>query len=412
MYKDPAAVPKGFTHDKSPQCQTSRTRSSLVADASKHANLVDAINTLLDMAFQALPTMYCSRRREFARTVRRDATAQGGTRQHGTSLRYTAIVSLGIASLARSDQQKLMTGLTAQDLLDRVVERAFHAADLGTIAVSAWAAAEIRSELPAALFDRLIREIHESTPQLTVDYSWALTALVAANRLTDFLSITQRAATRLMSEQEVSGLFPHALPRQTLRRYRAHIASFADQVYPILALARYFALTGDHRALHAANRCAAKIVAMQGPAGQWWWHYDIRTGAVVEGYPVYSVHQHAMGPMALFDLYEAGGANYISAIAPGLCWLYAHPEVNAKVLDHDTGLIWRKIYRREPLKLVRGLRSASTALSPRIKLKVLDQLCPTTVIDYGCHSYELGWLFYAWKGSSEGQIRHLISKGI
>ena len=86
------------------------------------------------------------------------------------------------------------------------------------------------------------------------------------------------------------------------------MGSFAAQVYPIQALARLHRSADDQEALAVANSVAAAICTAQGEAGQWWWHYDGRTGGVVEGYPVYSVHQHAMGPMALLDLAEAGGA--------------------------------------------------------------------------------------------------------
>ncbi len=88
--------------------------------------------------------------------------------------------------------------------------------------------------------------------------------------------------------------------------YRAHVGSFADQVYPIQALARLHGSAADPEALAVANAVAKVICDAQGPAGQWWWHYDSRTGGVVEGYPVYTVHQHAMAPMALLDLAERG----------------------------------------------------------------------------------------------------------
>ena len=92
---------------------------------------------------------------------------------------------------------------------------------------------------------------------------------------------------------------------------------------------------------------------MQGDAGQWWWHYDVRTGGVVEDYPVYSVHQHAMAPMVLLDLREAGGVDHVPAIARGLAWLRTHPETRGELLDDRSGVIWRKVGRREPRKAVR-----------------------------------------------------------
>jgi hypothetical protein len=179
-------------------------------------------------------------------------------------------------------------------------------------------------------------------------------------------------------------------------RFRAHVGCFADQVYPIQALARFAAATGDARALEASAACAQRIVELQGTAGQWWWHYDTRTGNVVEGYPVYSVHQHAMGPMALFDLAEAGGPDHGPAIAKGLDWIHDHPESAESLIDESRGVIWRKIGRRERRKAVRTLRAVTTAIRPGFRLDRLDRMFPPGPIDHECRPYELGWLLYAW----------------
>lgn len=135
---------------------------------------------------------------------------------------------------------------------------------------------------------------------------------------------------------------------------------------------------------------------MQGPEGQWWWHYDTRDGSVVEGYPVYSVHQHAMGPMALLDLREAGGADHLGAVAKGLRWLDRHPEVDAPLVSEQQGVIWRKVGRSEPRKAVRMISAVTTALKPGLHLPGLDAIFPPDRVDRECRPYELGWLLYAW----------------
>jgi hypothetical protein len=130
--------------------------------------------------------------------------------------------------------------------------------------------------------------------------------------------------------------------------------------------------------------------------GQWWWHYDARDGSVVERYPVYSVHQHAMGPMALFDLLEAGGSDHRLEIAAGLGWLDHHPEVLEELVADRFALVWRKVGRREPGKAARAVGALTTSLRPGLHLPGLDRLLPATVVDHECRPYELGWLLYAW----------------
>lgn len=375
---------------------TAPQRIAQLGGSGHDETAVAVVHELLAMAQQILPRMYLADRQLFAHTVRRETVDSRSVRLEGVNVRYTAIVALGVAHLALEEQRAILAGHTAAELAETVAEMGTTAPDLGTAALAGWACAEITGRVPTSAFDRITREINYAAPQPTVDYAWALTALLATGPTHQLAPTAERAAERLMAAQGAEAIFPHALPAITLRRFRAHVGCYADQVYPIQALARYFAATADRRALDAANRCAARIVELQGGAGQWWWHYDLRNGHVVEGYPVYSVHQHAMGPMALFDLHAMGGSDHREAIRSGLSWLQTHPETQSTLLDAATGAVWRKIGRREPRKAVRSLRAASTSMFRDLRMGWLDRVFPAGVVDYECRPYELGWLLYAW----------------
>ena len=349
--------------------------------------------SLVESAVRALPQMYLPDTAQFVQTVRRGAGRLVG---EGTNLRYAAIVALGAAGLDTARQKAVLAGSDAAQLAEQAAEQARTSADLGAVALAGWAAAEVRGVADDALLDRLVAAARSDEPVPTVDLSWTLTALLAARDLRDVADDADRVAARLRRRQGAQGIFPHRLPRNTLPWYRAHVGCFADQVYPIQALARHHAATGAANSLTAAERCADRIVRLQGASGQWWWHYDVRTGDVVEGYPVYSVHQHAMAPMALHDLRAAGGTDHEPAITAGLAWVFERPEVTSPMIDEATGAIWRKVGRRERRKAVRSIRSASTALRPGLRFGALDRVFPPTVIDYECRPYELGWLLYAW----------------
>ncbi|HEY7049795.1 MAG TPA: hypothetical protein VH373_21440 [Jatrophihabitantaceae bacterium] len=349
--------------------------------------------SLVESAVRALPKMYLPDTAQFVQTVRR---GEGGLVPEGTNLRYAAIVALGAARLDTARQRAILAGTDAAQLAERVAEQARSSTDLGAVALAGWASAEVCGVADDALVDRLVAAAHSSRPVPTVDLSWALTALLAVRDLRPVTADADRIAARLRTLQGAAGVFPHMLPRDSLPWYRAHVGCFADQVYPIQALARHHAATGEANSLTAAERCAVQIVRLQGSSGQWWWHYDARTGDVVEGYPVYSVHQHAMAPMALHDLRAAGGTDHQPAITSGLAWVFERPEVSSPMIDPATGAIWRKVGRRERRKAVRSIRATTTALRPRLRLGALDRIFPPTVIDYECRPYELGWLLYAW----------------
>jgi hypothetical protein len=359
------------------------------------------IDQFLSLAARGLSAMYLAESQEFVHTVR---GCRGPDGPHlvgeGRSLRYAAIVALGLHHSTVSVQRDVLAGTTAEDLSRTVAHRAVTSTDPGAAALAAWSAAEVENRCDNALFERLRGFLHCGQALATVDVAWTLTAAVSAGFLGNTADIASQAAHLLLAHQGVGGLFPHALPPTSLGRARSHVGCFADQVYPIQALARFAATNAEAEAMAAANRCAATICDLQGTAGEWWWHYDARGASVVEGYPVYSVHQHAMAPMALIDLFDAGGDDHRESVELGVRWLSTHPQVLGELVDRRFGVVWRKVGRREPPKGVRKLNAATTAVRPGLKLPGLDRLCPTSVIDHECRPYELGWLLYAWQRSN------------
>jgi hypothetical protein len=316
----------------------------------------------------------------------------------GRSLRYATIAALGLLRLGEQDQRAVLGGEDCHDLVGRLAKRLDTMTSLADVALLCWAAAEAgHSELPHALA-RLGQLDGHGGPVGVVTAAWTVSALVAARPHADVERKLAMARQRLLSARGI--LYPHLTSGGSW--YRAHLGSFADQIYPVQALARLHASADDPAALAAAGSVAAAICAAQGEAGQWWWHYDARTGAVVEGYPVYSVHQHAMAPMALLDLADAGGECHLAAICRGLRWLSQRPETSEQLVLDQPPVTWRKVARADPGKLVRGVRSASTRLKPGLRLTVLDRLFPPGPVDHECRPYELGWLLYAWLPAQGG----------
>jgi hypothetical protein len=333
----------------------------------------------------------------FPHTMRGVRSADGPQlRPEGDNLRYAAIGALGLGKLPVPIQKHVLAGADASQLARIVAERAIGNQDLGDIALAAWAAAEVAGEFADELVEDLRHRVARNVPMPTVDASWALAAAIAASDLGDTSALASTVADRLLAAVGPTGVFPHLLPAEAQSKIRRHVGCFADQVYPILALSRWFVASQDQSALAAANRCAQVIVDRQGLDGQWWWHYDVRDGSVVEGFPVYSVHQHAMGPMALHELYEAGGDDHDAAIALSLRWLDTHPEVIDELISERLNVVWRKVGRYEVRKIVRRLAALTTAGVPGVHLPLIDRVWPPGRIDYECRPYEFGWLLYAW----------------
>ncbi|MFC7275729.1 hypothetical protein ACFQS1_17205 [Paractinoplanes rhizophilus] len=324
------------------------------------------------------------------------------TRLSGMSLRYAAIVALGVRWLPADAQCAQLGGHALEDFIALLVKRQAVSTNLGDVALIAWAAAEAGHPLLPDAIRRLGELDRRTAPEYVVECAWVVSALAAARHHLDVEEHLAQARARLLgSVHPGSPVFPHVTGPGLVKSYRDHVACYADQVYPIQALARLHHSGDDPEALAAAGRTADQICRLQGPDGQWWWFYDARTGAVIEGYPVYSVHQHAMGPMALNDLTDAGGGDYGEATRRGLRWLLGPAELGPRrggdpMLLDDEGLTVRKVYRGDPRKVVRGLHTVTTRARSGLRFPVIDSIYKPADLDRECRPYEFGWLYYAW----------------
>ncbi|RYE88366.1 MAG: hypothetical protein EOP19_01580 [Hyphomicrobiales bacterium] len=352
------------------------------------------------LARMALPELH------FPHTMRCIGDHNGsGTVPEGVNLRYAIIVALGLAWTSPAVQRSVLQGKTAAELALACVEQAASSGEPGAVALAAWAAAEVAGVFAADLFKQLEGGLAADKVVQTVPCAWALTAALAARHLGSTAEVQHRASRLLLYSQAGNGLFGHLIPARAGGFARRHVGCFADQVYPIQALARLAHADDDRVALRTAEACAARIVELQGDAGQWWWHYDTRDGSVVEGYPVYSVHQHAMAPMALLDLFDAGGTDHRDAVVKGLRWIDERPETDEAIVSPEDDVVWRKVGRNEPPKLVRSIAAVTTALVPGWHLPGLGAAFRPGRIDRECRPYEFGWMLYAWR--SRGVVQAL-----
>jgi hypothetical protein len=357
--------------------------------------MTDSLKQLRAMSFRGLARMYSPSDRLFVFRLRR---TNAGMIQEGLSPRYTAITLIGLADASDSDIAATLGGHTTGDVLGSLTAALSQRENLGDIALTTLAAWMMESREVPALVKRLAALGPADREHPVVEIAWALSALsdvrnAAANGLRD------QIASRLMSVFSTeSELFPHIAGGTPSAR--SHVTCFADLIYPIQALAKYSAATGNAKALDISARCARRLCGLQGEAGQWWWHYDYRTGRVLERYPVYAIHQDAMGPMGLFALLDAGGPDFTSEIRRGLQWLLSAPELKGgSLIDQGADLIWRKVARREPRKAVRYFQAAASRLHSGLRVPAVDAIFPAGPIDFEDRPYHLGWLLYAWPTS-------------
>lgn len=356
------------------------------------------IERLIDLSIKGLGPMFVPGRELFCYRLNKTSD---GLKQEGLSPRYTAMTLLGLSEFEKAGGESPFP-VTA--LLGGLLENKDWPVSGGDFGLLLWLTAVCSPEKLPPLLNRLNVEDfflrHVDLRQgRTMELAWLLTglshvALAPQTGLPDVSELAKKTYKLLVRNQGQGGFFGHLNTSMgSTGKLRGWLGSFADQVYPILAFTRFSEAFKQPEALQRALACGLGICRVQGPLGQWWWHYDSRAGRVADMYPVFSVHQEAMAPMALFPLAQSTGGSFDEAIYRGLEWIGGANELETDMRDFTHNLIWRRIHPLPEFSMkvdvalshLRVYRNASHR-----KMSILHE----------CRPYELGWLLYAFSGRS------------
>jgi len=310
---------------------------------------------LTSLALRALERMFDSETKLFVFNWNVDSNTLGPI-----SERYSAMAAIGLVA---AKTRAIDVSLPVNDVIHALLGRldAMEQRGPGDLALLLWAHVLARGEAPPPVLDRLLpggnieRLIEKLRTQQLASIAWTLAAFSTLYRKADQRSLVaetcERIADLLRSAFDLrTHLFRYHIAREsgTEARFGYHrsFGNFAVQSYPIYALSAYYQATGDERALRAAQWCADKICALQGPQGQWWWIYNVNRGTIADKFPVFSVHQDGMGPMALGKLARVAGRDYSGPIARSFHWLYGDNELGVPMIDFERHWILRAIQRK------------------------------------------------------------------
>ncbi|WP_181781111.1 hypothetical protein [Pseudonocardia pini] len=240
-----------------------------------------------------------------------------------------------------------------------------------------------------------------STTITSMEASWLLSGLLHEYSRRPAES-TREFADAVMTDVHArfdeagSDVMPHATKRAALgHRARRHVANFADQIYALQALSFASTTIDSAGSYDRARRLATRLMELQGPLGQWWWQYDSRTGETADRYPVYSVHQHAMAPMALLAyaaaVRERGEDPEVAAAVERSATWVDRNELGRSMVDPDR-TIWRSV-EIESGRFGRTARHAKV-LAGRGDGEGGDRL-PALVLNRETRPYEWAWHLYA-----------------
>ena len=376
--------------------------SALLTPRSTTRN--DDVRRLIEFATEGLVPMLDPQQQLFCYRLKK--TEQGMVRE-AISRRYTMMTLLGLHQLEVGGG----TSPFEKSLFVRLLSDLTWVDNIGDLGVLLWLCAKVfperLSELKALLDLRhALYSYRDARRGSTMELAWFLTGLsywaqARPDELARIHSLTFRTYKMLTKNQGVHGFFGHMASSASVAGVlRGRTGTFADQVYPIYALTQFAATYQYEPAAGRALKCAGALCDAQGPSGQWWWHYDAGSGRVIEGYPVYSVHQHAMGPMALFALDDLLHRDFTPWIYKGLDWINFNNELGMNMEDASSGVIWRCIFKtKRPLG--RYLKAALGHYGESVQTARPGSLS----IAFECRPYELGWLLYAFAGRSRNSAQ-------
>jgi hypothetical protein len=322
----------------------------------------------------------------------------------GANSQYTA---MSLAGILRQTAVSPDSVVPVGRVLDRLHEIAAAGANPAVRGLVLWVSAlsgDARGEqLLAGLTETQALERLDSATLGHMLHGLAQGAEAYSGRSGAAVDAGRRCAAELLSRFSARADLFAPISRPTGLRSAAgkRLTSFASQVYPLHGLASYYRLSGEAPD-PALRRTAERLVAAQGSLGQWWWLYSTASRAVLEGYPVYSVHQDGMAYMALVPLEGLGQGSYGGPLALGLEWLYERNELSASLVGREPAFVCRNIQR------VGSDADAPFGISRANLLKVVARSLPLAPkrdhvtaapeeleVLRECRSYHLGWLLYA-----------------
>lgn len=353
------------------------------------------VRSLCELSVQGLVPMFDREKRVFCYRVRKRTE---GVVRDGESFRYTIIALLG---LKRYEQHLGPSPIPITETLNEAIRKRGsigYAGDAGLLLwLTAMADPERLDEVYSGLdISRTWKSYRDASSGMTTELSWLLTglcyAMLKGTRSASGLADTAvEVYERIRANYGWKGVFGHQHGRSIIGALRGNIGCFADQVYPIYAFAKFAETYGSREALEICRQCSDTICQLQGSHGQWWWYYNAKTGRTAGRYPVFSVHQEAMAPMALFAAAERTGVDYEAPVYKGLEWILGKNELGIDMRDLSRKTIWRNFCEKRwkqnrKLELLSAMLGNPTDESALVDLEIL----------YECRPYCFGWLLYAF----------------
>ncbi|MBN2280401.1 MAG: hypothetical protein JXQ65_07470 [Candidatus Marinimicrobia bacterium] len=333
-----------------------------------------------------------------------------------SSTRYSIISLIGLYQ-ARNFGYTVEMNL--EYLTSRIVSR-LKKISLPDLGLLLWlAAVAVDDNLARIVYDELDRRLTKKSIRslMTVSAAWILTGLSKSYALINEEAGVEQllkslSVKVLQAFNKNTGLFASFNGRKfnfIAGTIYSEIGCFADQAYSILALSEYVRIFDDSLIKTIIDQATSRNISLQGNHGDWPWIFDVEKGTVLEKYPIYSVHQSAMAPMALRAAEKALTKDFSGTIHKSLDWFNKVDFDDNGFIDENQNIIWRSIKKRGRNKSIfdfLGLNYGGLTACDKRRIFgkiILNRKSPKNeaimqklIVDYESRPYHYGWILYTF----------------
>jgi hypothetical protein len=205
----------------------------------------------------------------------------------------------------------------------------------------------------------------------------------------DWADLAVEAYKEICNRQTECGIFSSRRSLGTLsNRLVGRFGTFTDQALAVYSLVKFAEAFEVEEPLESATNCANAVCSMQGPLGQWWASYDGARCKLANPYPVLSLHQSGLAPMALFALGSATKRDFREAVFKGLRWIFGENELGQNLRIFEKNLICDRME-------CKSQRSENWALARSLLHLANPADQGSLQIRHESRTDQLGWLLYA-----------------
>lgn len=310
------------------------------------------------------------------------------------AIRYTINSLLGLKVASRSGYK---LGFPLESRIKDFLKK-YKIKNKADVGLALLLVADIDEKISHNLLDKIRDDISRLRPSNynLQDYAWLLWGVVEAAR--NGYKGSKDLARKLFRDVH-DNLFDRdsLIPRYSLNPLRRRITSFGGITYFLRSIYEYASYFDDEYALVIFKESLRRILKIQGRFGEWPWLVDVKTGKVLEWYPVYSVHQDSMAMLFLLPGLSLGIKECEDSIRKSYSWILGKNQLGRPMINKEPFLIYRSIKRKvEGGKAGRYIRAVSNIL-----LKCKPKLTNRVEINDECRSYHLGWILFVWSNEDK-----------